>query len=572
MSSGDTQAKGWNCTSYPALVANPDIGGIGIILTFVISVYLTLICCVAKARIDHLRSPNENTPKLDIWSFTLKNLILNFSDQQVVLGIAVLIAGVSQLPSGLDSYHWQTVLNLAWFSSFTHVLTLTALRAENYSNNKNKAIRVIAMGVLGVILMCMVHNCWMGQWNCNRRIFRYNWTYVVLAFVTLVFSYTTRALLLYFESIGQAMTLMAKFLWLDSLAGLFGITNMKSIGSRLNGMGRQKWSYRLLRSLYAISFACRQTFDSTIWEPGWLSFALVWGTVRIFTIRDLPNSQDNLDSSESTSAILSEENDWGFGQVLGLSLMILPLLKAYSSPRDATSPRKKIFTDAQASSDTSSDYGRLPLSIDLSQTYTSTSTNLQKSQVRIEIEIENELWFRKIIYIIYLLSVGTGGMTIFISLFEVPSFLGLGVFLIYLEWMFVDLFVLWLAILIFIDHDIQKNLTKSWIGKVMNKMPWFWWCLFVPFLVTLCFVVWLVSVFLLIKGLEIIAHKSWESHSRKLRGVKMISTRMYEVEDQINKYVYSRLAAIKPRFLYDVLIRFCLDGIQYIRYVYSLYT
>ncbi|KAF7917177.1 uncharacterized protein EAE98_010282 [Botrytis deweyae] len=537
MSSGDKQADEWNCTSYPALVANPDIGGIGTILTFVISVYLTLICCVAKARIDHIRSPDKDTPKLDLWSFALGNVILNFCDQQVVLGIAVLIAGVSQLSSGLDSYHWQTVLNLAWFSSFTHILTLTALRAENRSNNKIKVIRVVAMGVLAVILMCMVYTAgWVSgkvvkvssedsknsppmsfpawclfrpeipwMWQNHLLDIQYNWTYVVLAFLILVFSYSTRALLLYFESIGQVMTLVAKFLWFDKLAGLFGITNMKSIGSRLNGMGRRKWSYRLLRSLYAISLACRQTFDSTIWELGWLSFALVWGTVRIFTVRELPNSQDNLDSSESMSAILSEENDWGFGQVLGLSLMILPLLKAYSSPPDAMSLRKKSSTDAHTSPDTSSDYDVLPSSIDLSQTYTSTSINIQKSQVRIE--IENEVWFKKLICIIYLLSVITGGITIFVGLFEPPSFLGLGIIIVYVEWIFVDLFVLWLVTLIFVDHDIQRFWTKSWMGKVTNKMRWFWWCLFVLFLITFCFVAWLGSIFVLVKGLEIITHK-----------------------------------------------------------------
>ncbi|TGO23057.1 hypothetical protein BPAE_0145g00060 [Botrytis paeoniae] len=439
MSSGDKQAEGWNCTSYPALVANPDIGGIGTILTFVISVYLTLICCVAKARIDHIRSPDKNTPRLDLWSFALGNVILNFSDQQVVLGIAVLIAGVSQLSSGLDSYHWQTV----------------RLTAENRSNNKIKVIRVVAMGVLAVILICMVYTAgWVSgtvmkvssedsknsppmsfpawclfrpeipwMWQNHLLDIQYNWTYFVLAFLILVFSYSTRALLLYFESIGQVMTLVAKFLWFDKLAGLFGITNMKSVGSRLNGMGRRKWSYRLLRSLYATSLACRQTFDSTIWELGWLSFALVWGTVRIFTIRDLPNSQDNLDSSESMSAILSEENDWGFGQIRTNILK-----EAYSSPPDATSLRKRIFTDAQTSPGASSDYDRLPSSIDLSQTYTSTSINPQKGQVRIE--IENEVWFKKLIYIIYLLSVITGGITIFVGLFEPPSFLGLGIFII----------------------------------------------------------------------------------------------------------------------------------------------
>ncbi|KAF7950079.1 hypothetical protein EAE96_007379 [Botrytis aclada] len=343
------------------------------------------------------------------------------------------------------------------------------------------------------------------MWQNHLLDIKYNGTYVVLAFLILVFSYSTRALLLYFESIGQAMTMLAKFLWFDKLASRFGITNMRSIGSRLNGMGRRKWSYRLLRSLYAVFLACRQTFDSTIWELGWLSFALVWGTIRIFTTRDLPNSQDNLDSSESMSAILSEENDWGFGQVLGLSLMILPLLsfyEAYLSPPDATSLRKKIFTDAQTSPDTSSDYDILPSSINLSQTYTSTSINIQKSQVRIE--IENEVWFKKLIYIIYLLSVITGGITIFIGLFEPPSFLGLGIFIVYLEWIFVDLFVLWLATLIFIDHDIQRFWTKSWMGKVTNKVRWFWWGLFVLFLITLCFVAWLGSIFLLVKGLELV--------------------------------------------------------------------
>lgn len=419
-------------------------------------------------------------------------------------------------------------------------MTLTALREENRSNNKIKVIRVVAMGVLAVILMCMVYTAgWVSGtvigassndskysppmsfpawclfrpdipwiWQDHLLDIQYNGTYVVLAFLILVFSYSTRALLLYYESIGQVVTLAAKFLYFDKLAGLFGIKNMKSIESRLNGMGRRKWSYRILRSLYAIFVACRQTFDSTIWELGWLSFALVWGTVRIFTIRNLPNSRDNLDSSEMMSAVLSEENDWGFGQVLSLTLMILPLLsfyEAYSSPPDAMSLRKKFLTDAQTSPDTSSDYNILPSSIDLSQTYTSTSTNAQKGQVKIE--IENEVWFKKLIYIIYFLSVITGGITIFLGLFEPPSFLGLGIAIVYLEWIFVDLFVLWFATLIFIDHDIQRFWVSSWMGKVAKKTPRLWWCFVVLCLVIICFVAWLGSIFLLVKGLEIILNK-----------------------------------------------------------------
>lgn len=167
--------------------------------------------------------------------------------------------------------------------------------------------------------------------------------------------------------------------------------------------------------------------------------------------------------------------------------------------------RKKFLTDVQTSPDTSSDYNILPSSIDLSQTYTSTSTNPQKGQVKIE--IENEVWFKKLIYIIYFLSVITGGITIFLGLFEPPSFLGLGITIVYLEWIFVDLFVLWFATLIFIDHDIQRFWAGSWMGKVAKKTPRLWWCFVVLCLVIICFVAWLGSIFLLVKGLEIILNK-----------------------------------------------------------------
>ena len=62
------------------------------------------------------------------WKKPLGRAVLMFSDQQIVTGIALLASGYSQLPSGLDAYHWQVLVYLAWFSSFTHLTTLTVLR------------------------------------------------------------------------------------------------------------------------------------------------------------------------------------------------------------------------------------------------------------------------------------------------------------------------------------------------------------------------------------------------------------------------------------------------------------
>jgi hypothetical protein len=131
-----------NCTSYPPLQANPDISGIGVsswsfafdgllltqsqmLVSFVATAYLTFFCCIAKAIIDHVRSATKKTPRLDVWSFMLGTAVLSFSDQQVVTGISIIVAGFLQLQWGLDVYHWQTVANLAWFSAFTHITTLT---------------------------------------------------------------------------------------------------------------------------------------------------------------------------------------------------------------------------------------------------------------------------------------------------------------------------------------------------------------------------------------------------------------------------------------------------------------
>jgi hypothetical protein len=48
------------------------------------------------------------------------------------MGVSLLVGGFLQLRSGISVYHWQVVVYLVWFSSFTHLATLTILR-ENFA-------------------------------------------------------------------------------------------------------------------------------------------------------------------------------------------------------------------------------------------------------------------------------------------------------------------------------------------------------------------------------------------------------------------------------------------------------
>ncbi|TGO52705.1 hypothetical protein BOTNAR_0316g00120 [Botryotinia narcissicola] len=422
MPSDGNQIDGWNCTHYPDLKANPDIGGIGTISSFVVSAYLTLICCISKARIDYLRSPDKTTPTLDIWSFALGRLILSFSDQQVIVGIAVLLAGLSQLSSGLNSYHWITVLNLAWFSGFVHILTLTAMRVENRSKNKIRNIRLCAMGILAFILLCMMYTVglatgratvtfpeqpgvkselittppsnlpawclfqsgttWKIQGSPVSKLV-YNWLYVALALLILIYSYVTRALLLYFDSLGQVAFPVVRLLRLDKLADFgkrHGFPAIKSIERRLEGM-------------------------------------------ELILLEEALNTHPEADSLKKNSSTGAQ-----IDFVIPSSHDSLPMTAALLSQTDSTIPN--------------------------------ISQEPRKSQV--QINIINEVWFNKLIITVYGMCISLGSIAIWVIPASSPINLmagrnGNGSFYmgVFAEWILFDCAILWLATLIFIDHDIQ---------------------------------------------------------------------------------------------------------------------
>ena len=74
-----------------------------------------------------------------------------YSDQQLVTGIAILSAGYSQLSGGLPFFYWQFLLQLAWFSSITHLTALTLLRQYFLQNSAARWWRFILMLVLALM-------------------------------------------------------------------------------------------------------------------------------------------------------------------------------------------------------------------------------------------------------------------------------------------------------------------------------------------------------------------------------------------------------------------------------------
>jgi len=82
----------------------------------------------------------------------------------MVTGLAILVAGYSQLHCGLSSYHWQTIISLAWFSAFTHLTTLTVLRTVFRQRNALRFIRIAVVLLVAIMLAVALIPTGSGYW------------------------------------------------------------------------------------------------------------------------------------------------------------------------------------------------------------------------------------------------------------------------------------------------------------------------------------------------------------------------------------------------------------------------
>ena len=74
------------------------------------------------------------------------------SDVQIITGIAIMISGLARLPCGLTCFEWQILVDLAWFSSLTHLSCLTILQNYLYNRPVERGWRLLLMLVLAIFI------------------------------------------------------------------------------------------------------------------------------------------------------------------------------------------------------------------------------------------------------------------------------------------------------------------------------------------------------------------------------------------------------------------------------------
>ena len=234
-----------------------------------------------------LRSNSAKT-----WESTFRTAILMMSDQQIVTGIALLISGYVQLPCGLSAYHWQIIVYLAWFSSLTHLTTLTILRKYFRDNPGPRLWRTFLMlfmvTMLGIALLPTGDALWFGDFSdgfsdgspgipalcffkrliaqSSEHRFEYDresTPSMLISMMVLFSGYLTRLIRL-----SKQATAFTK-LWIRTKPGrvLKG-----SINDSIQRAGRAKASmywrlkHLVLETVYVLLRAAFDIYESTIWE------------------------------------------------------------------------------------------------------------------------------------------------------------------------------------------------------------------------------------------------------------------------------------------------------------------
>jgi len=346
----------YSVVERPPFLPNPDVSGIGVLIGFLATAYLTFLFvvvyyltgCVEETltnEIDKmflakfsLRKYFKSVRRLEM---TIRRAVLMFSDQQVVTGIALLSSGYAQLKYGIAVYHWQILVYLAWFSSLTHLTTLTVLRQYFQNNNAARLWRSLLMLVtvtmLGVALLPTGDGLWItaayGGDNLSvparcyfQRIVsrdpsqKYTNDSVttnsmILSLFVLVSGYLTR-----FIKLSEKATAFSRR-WLRTKQsqnfGSLRDSALRRVARPSPKILNSHWvsAYVLLETLCILLRALLDIFESMLWEILWLAFALAWGTRNLFVTRAY-----NSDNSDKT------ENTWGFGQLFPVLLLVLPFL------------------------------------------------------------------------------------------------------------------------------------------------------------------------------------------------------------------------------------------------------
>lgn len=260
------------------------------------------------------------------WQPVVERLILTLSDQQLLVGIAILTAGFLKHCS-ISVYHFAIVVDLGWFSSNTHMTTLFVLLDFFIDHPPQRDWRVALMAI---ILIAMIvasilegNRYWFDYWSapaqCLWNDLRGNVAgapagWMASDIVLLVLGYGTRILRLYGSGFLYKLFFLAPLAKirhdLNTLqakrAALGSANSLKASVLRIISALGQGILWTMVKVFSGIGITLHSIAINLCFDIFWFAFGC-WG-LRID--RDIPASKMD-----------GNENEWGFGQIVPVLLL-----------------------------------------------------------------------------------------------------------------------------------------------------------------------------------------------------------------------------------------------------------
>ncbi|KAK7920161.1 hypothetical protein PG985_008183 [Apiospora marii] len=338
---------------YSRIEPNPDISGLGVVAAFLVSAYLVLAMLMgaywfavlpkglvrrADRQLFLARRPESD----ERWRRAFDEVVLMFSDQQLLTGLGVLVAGYVQvMNASLSAYHWNNVVYLAWLSSTVHLMSLSVLRGRLKRSRVSLIVLLCAILLVFVLLVAALWPTAMFPENPAMPV-RCLWKAREYAISDVSYFINTSV---------SYITLVSTFIWKlsqfsDRSREWLRFWGRASLECAMETAARRSlqtrpftvWSnanHRAITTLYIVFVAHMELLESFMFTITLLAYTLVWGTLHL-VMHDNDTSNSKLSRSELDEA----ERDMGFGRILALLLLAQPALAALDTLKRTVTPLK----------------------------------------------------------------------------------------------------------------------------------------------------------------------------------------------------------------------------------------
>ncbi|KIM19575.1 hypothetical protein M408DRAFT_334344 [Serendipita vermifera MAFF 305830] len=356
----------WNgCGVYgrydcSALQSDPDIAGLGVIISFIASTGLTLFAALICLLLQYHNQPGTHSNYIDnfiiskirdrpgypqryklfnFWIHVLETLLLGLSDTSMITGLTILTTGfIKVVESRISVYHFTVVTDLAWMSANTQLIALVALRRqlreeENWYRIPSVTIydhqrlrlqrrmakflkdwRVGCMLALAVLLYlaCLVqgHQYWGDSFQCPIEC-------VIKDLPNKIGGEPARWMV--------ANAILMPITYATTMVPIFQKSSMlpEIFRTRLaRNIRKDSTLFRVFGWIYFIF--CSMPVEMTA-QTVWFCIGTWW------TFKDVRLGQSLMSENK--------ELDWGFGQIVPILLLMLPIMGAVQAWYDQVKDR-----------------------------------------------------------------------------------------------------------------------------------------------------------------------------------------------------------------------------------------